>query len=139
MTSNHAGLWESLRERKIHDAGRAIDEIARGRLYRLRHLRSMSALLAPLGISRTTAHKWRVVARECGEEAVATLGAEAAYRRARPRAERAPSADADTRRVIARLRALGVDADATPVLRRGTCRVRVELSATEWDRVLRTR
>jgi hypothetical protein len=122
---------------KIHDAGRALDEIARGRLYRLRRLRSMSELLASIGISRTTAHKWRVLARELDETSVAELGVEAAYQRARPPADPVPVADRRADRVTAGLRALGFDARATAVTLGGSRRVRVDLTAGEWDRLLR--
>lgn len=121
---------------KIHDAGHALDEIARGRLYRLRRLRSMGELLAQLGISRTTAHKWRVLARELDEASVQQLGSEAAYRRARPRPDPRPVAKREARRVTALLRALGADARAAPVVRSGSRLVRVEMSARDWERLL---
>ena len=49
--------------RRISEAGAALEEIARAKLYRLGDHATFADMLASIGISRTTAHKWRVVAR----------------------------------------------------------------------------
>ena len=69
--------------RRVREVGLALDEIAQGKLYRLRRYPNFAALLDELGMSRVVAHRWRVVARACDEAAIAELGIEAAYERSR--------------------------------------------------------
>lgn len=121
----------------VRDAGEALDQIARGKLYRLRQHRTMAEFLAQIGLSRTTAHNWRRVSRMPPEETEG-LSLRQAYRRARPDPAREHRGALDAEELAEDLAALGVeDAVVTPVVRGGRIRVRVELDPHQWTRLTR--
>ena len=124
---------------RVTAAGAALERIASGRLYRLRDLPSFAALLAEIGISRTTAFKWRRIASQLEAESIDALGVEAAYEKARPAPDAEHPAAEAAQRVAERLHALGLSADVTPVRRKGGPHVRVEMSEDAWRTLLRTR
>ena len=73
---------------RVHDVGLALEEIARGKLYRLRGHATLHDLLSDLGVSRTTAQRWRTLARAADDGALAEHGIAAAYLRLRAASRR---------------------------------------------------
>jgi hypothetical protein len=82
---------------KIVEVGRALEAIAKDKLYRLHGHPNLEALLDDLGVSRTSAHKWRAIARSAREGDIARDGIEAAYERARRAARSGVRDDAPAR------------------------------------------
>jgi len=118
---------------RIVDAGHALEELARGRRYRALGHATLGELLQRIGLTRTTAHRWRVLAKE----------ASAGVERAAPRRRAAPVASAKSLRAAARearalarrLAALGVDASVTAISRDGVAAVRLELGVQDARRL----
>ena len=122
----HAGRHDSER---IVDAGHALEELARGRRHRALGHATLGELLLSIGVTRSTAHRWRVLAKE----------ASAGVERAAPRRRAAPVASAkslraakqEARALARRLAARGVEATVTAISRDGVAAVRIELDVQD--------
>jgi len=105
---------------RTREVAEALDEIARDRLHRLRGHRTFHAFVAAeLGISRSTAHRWRERARGAKPKSPVKSG---------PRAKRASAPRAaltEAHALAARLR------------RRGLANVRVEVYVHDGEPMLR--
>lgn len=127
--------------RRVHDAGLALEEIAGARLYRIAGYRSLPAMLAAeIGISRTTAHRWRAIARGVDPAEATDLGTRAAYDAVRPGAPEKPRITRrDEERIALAQRALrrrGIQgARVEVVMRGGEKLLRIDVPIADADRL----
>lgn len=127
--------------RRVHDAGLALEEIARTRLYRIARYPSLPAMLAAeIGISRTTAHRWRAIARGIDPARAVELGTRAAYDEVRRGAPEKPRiGPRDRERVALAVRALrkrGIPDARVEVVRRGGRKLlRIDVPIADADRL----
>lgn len=125
-----AGRHDSAR---IVDAGHALEALARGRRYRALGHATFAELLLRIGVTRSAAYRWRLLAKE----------ASAGVERAAPRRRAAPVASAESLRAATReahalarrFAAHGVEATVTAISRDGVAAVRIELGVQDAKRL----